>query len=126
MLAVRTTASAESLVQPLLAHLQAAQPDLPLTPALSGSEQINFTLFPQRLGAQIAAVLGGVCLLLAAIGLYGVLTLGAVRQMRDALGAQRGEVAARRLAPRPPRHEGRPDGRPARRIIMKPFPASWV
>ncbi len=99
VLAVRTTAPAESLVQPLLAQLQAAQPDLPLAPALPGSEQINFTLFPQRLGAQIAAVLGGVCLLLAAIGLYGVLTLGAVRQTREyglraALGAQRSDLVA--------------------------------
>ena len=79
--------------------LQTVEPELPIAPLSSATELIDFTLFPQRLGAQIAAVLGGICLLLAAIGLYSVLALGAVRQMREfgvriALGAQSAQIAS--------------------------------
>lgn len=92
-LAVRTAAAA------LFDALRTAQPDLPMNPPLLGTEQIAVTVLPQRLGAKIATVLGGVCLALAAVGLYSVLALGAVREMREfgirvALGAQRADLVA--------------------------------
>jgi predicted permease len=96
-LAVRTSADPARVVSTLHEALRQAQPDLPLNPPVLGTDQIALTVFPQRLGARIAAVLGAVCLVLAAVGLYSVLALGAVREMREfgirvALGAQRADL----------------------------------
>jgi predicted permease len=78
---------------------QAVEPELPLTPLHSAGEIIQFTLFTQKLGAQLAAALGATCLLLAGLGLYSVLCLGAARQAREfgirlALGAQQSQIAS--------------------------------
>jgi predicted permease len=99
VLAVRTTGGSAALTQTLFSALHEAQPDLPLSPPLPGSEQTAITLFPQRLGAKVASALGGLCLLLAAVGLYSVIALGAVGQAREfgiraALGAQRADLLA--------------------------------
>lgn len=98
-LAVRTAAPPETMIAPLFEALRAAQPDLPMTPPMLGGEQIAVTILPQRLGAKIATVLGGVCLVLATVGLYSVLALGAVRELREfgirvALGAQGRDLVA--------------------------------
>ncbi len=99
VLAVRTQLPPETIAPSLFKALRAAQPDLPLAPPRLGTDQIAITLLPQKIGAQISFVLGGLCLLLAAAGLYSVLSLGAVRQAREfgirvALGAQRTHLAA--------------------------------
>jgi len=105
-IAVRASGQPAALIQPLFDALRAAQPDLPMSPPLPGRAQIDFTLLPQKIGSRVALVLGGVCLVLAATGLYGVLALGAVRQQREfgvrlALGAQKADLVglvARRVA----------------------------
>ena len=54
-------------------------------------------LLPQRAGAMVTAALGGIGLLLAAAGLYGILAFSASRRTREigiriALGAARADV----------------------------------
>jgi predicted permease len=98
-LTTRVTGNPNAVAPGLQRVLMSAQPDLPLAPPVTVESQIAATLFPQRLGAGIAAALGGTSLFLAAGGLYGVLALGLLRQSREfgiriALGAQTGDILA--------------------------------
>ena len=57
----------------------------------------SIVLLPQRAGAIVTAALGGIGLLLAAAGLYGIMAFSAGRRTREigirlALGAARGDV----------------------------------
>jgi len=97
---IARAAAAPGLVGPALSRaLQGVAPDLPLGPPLSAADHIDFSLIQQRLGARVAASLGAVCLLLAGIGLYSTLALGAARQTREyglrlALGSTPAGLAA--------------------------------
>ena len=72
-------------------------PYVPIVDVQSMDEQIRWLLRTERLVASLSAVFGGLAVLLAVIGLYGVMAYTVTRRTREmgiriALGAMRGSV----------------------------------
>jgi predicted permease len=61
----------------------ALDPDLSLTALRPLSEQVGDALMPQRMGTVLLGMLGGLALLLAAVGIYGVVSYSVRRRARD-------------------------------------------
>jgi predicted permease len=96
-LLVRTSARTASLIPVLRKEVEAAAPALTVRGSILLSSQIDNLLVSERLLATLAAFFSIVALLLAGVGLYGVMHFAAVRRTREigirmALGAKRGSV----------------------------------
>lgn len=79
--------------------VRAELPDLPRPPLHRFEQIIALSILPQRLVGLVSAVLGGLALLLAGTGLYGLLALQIERRQREfgvrrALGAGSRQIAA--------------------------------
>ena len=96
-LAVHTTAEADDLLPQMRAEIQGLAPELPIQTLATMEGFLNRVLMPQRMGAALLSGFGLLALILAAIGIAGVVAFSVNQKQKDigvriALGARGPEV----------------------------------
>jgi predicted permease len=94
---VRTEADPSAMVEPVRVAMQTIDPELPLVNVTTQTDQIEARVAQERLFALAYTLFGGLALLLACIGLFGLMSYNVSRRtseigIRMALGAQRNGV----------------------------------
>jgi ABC-type antimicrobial peptide transport system permease subunit len=94
---LRTAAAPTALLQPIYGELRRIARGLAIADIRTLRSRIDDSIFEQRMLAAIGAFFGTLALVLAAVGLYGVVAYGTARRVQEigiriALGARRTQV----------------------------------
>lgn len=97
VLHVRTPQRPEAMIAPVRQILRSLDPELPLIEVRILREEVEATLWQERLLASLSTIFGAIAALLASIGLYGALDYSVKSRTREigvriALGAKPGRI----------------------------------